>query len=149
MDTCPAELYGDVRDNQEQQEGLSQASRTQDSRPTTKLQITISKRGCRWHNSCCLLMEIRPAAETGKGDKLANPGWNARLQFGDVGSRNGDAGQQVVGQDPIDCVGLSPHLLISEFTRDLLNRLYWSRTPNINCDQTKYAGSSNLVENLF
>ena len=31
MDTCPAELYGDVRDNQEQQEGLSQASRTQDS----------------------------------------------------------------------------------------------------------------------
>ena len=31
VDTCPAaELYGDVRDNQEQQEGLSQAWRTQD-----------------------------------------------------------------------------------------------------------------------
>ena len=28
----------------------------------------------------------------------------------------------------------SPHLLISEFTQDLLNRLYWSRPPNINCD---------------
>ena len=35
----------------------------------------------------------------------------------------------------------SPHLLISEFTQDLLNRLYWSRPPNINCDQTKYLGS--------
>ena len=114
VDTCPAELYGDVRDNQEQQEGLSQASRTQDSRPTTKLQITISKRGCRWHNSCCLLMEIRPAAETGKGDKLANPGWNAQLQLGPVrGCWQEEWRRPTGGQEnpvlliccPIDCVG--------------------------------------------
>ena len=72
------------------------------------------------------------------------------MQFGDVGSRNGGDEQQVVGRDPIDCVGLSRHLLISEFTGDLLNRLYWSRTPNINCDQTKSAGSSKICsENLF
>ena len=60
--------------------------------------------------------------------------------------------QQVVGnQNPMDCVGLSPHLLLSQFKFDhLLNPLCWSRTPNINCDQTKSAGSSKICsENLF
>ena len=66
-------------------------------------------------------------------------------QCGDFAGRNGD--QQVVAVFARLC--WSPHLLISEFTQDLLNRLYWSRTPNINCDRAKYASSQIWLKNLF
>ena len=64
----------------------------------------------------------------------------------------GIRGQATGGQDLLPnrlCWSLPPHLLISEFTQDLLNRLYWSRTPNINCDQAKYASSQIWLKNLF
>ena len=86
-------------------------------------------------------------------DKLANPGWNAQLQLGDIVRRNGASNRWSGSRNPAQSTVLvsppAPHLLISEFTQDLLNRLYWSRTPNINCDQTKYSAKIWLKKSFL
>ena len=58
--------------------------------------------------------------------------------------RQATGGQENVQRPPDLPNRLCWHLLISEFTWDLLNRLYWSRPPNINCDQTKYTAGSKI-----